>query len=396
MIGWILQAVTVSGMNLRNLSARWGSTLVAVAGIGGVVLVLVGILSIANGFKAALVDGTSPENVIVMRSTSTSELDSGIGAEEARVIAEAPGVAQDADGNPLSSPEVFVVVDVPRKSTGTDSNVPMRGVAPEAFKVRDDFRIVEGRNFTTGMYEIIVGRGAAGLFAGLDVGNTVTWGQNSWQVVGIFETGGAADSEIWADSRTVQDAYRRGNSFSTLRVKLESPDSFNEFKDALTTNPQLNVRVMTEREYYSEQSRLLSGFVSGIGMGVALLMGLGAMFGAVNTMYTAVANRSREIATLRALGFGKGPVIVSVFTEAIVLGLAGGVLGGILAWVVFNGYQVSTLSWSSFSQVTFAFRVTPDLLVNGTLYAIVLGLLGGILPAFRAVRLPIATALRQL
>lgn len=396
MIGWILQAVTVSGMNLRNLSARWGSTLVAIVGIGGVVLVLVGILSIANGFKAALVDGTSPENVIVMRASSTSELDSGIGAEEARVIAEAPGVAQDAEGNPVSSPEVFVVVDVPRKSTGTDSNVPMRGVAPAAFKVRDDFRIVEGRNFTTGMYEIIVGRGAAGLFAGLDVGSTVTWGQNSWQVVGIFETGGAADSEIWADSRTVQDAYRRGNNFSTQRVKLESPDTFSEFKDALTTNPQLNVRVMTEREYYAEQSRLLSGFVSGIGMGVALLMGLGAMFGAVNTMYTAVANRSREIATLRALGFGKGPVIVSVFTEAIVLGLAGGILGGILAWVVFNGYQVSTLSWSSFSQVTFAFRVTPDLLVNGTLYAIVLGLFGGILPAFRAVRLPIATALRQL
>jgi len=395
-IAWILQAVTVSGMNLRNLPARWGSALVAVAGIGGVVLVLVGILSIANGFKAALTDGTAPENVIVMRSSSTSELDSGVDADQSKVIAEAVRVAKDTDGKPLSSAELFVVVDVPRKSTGTSSNVPLRGVAPEAFKVRETFRLVDGRNFEPGMYEIIVGRGANGQFAGLNVGDSVKWGQNSWQVVGVFETGGAADSEIWADVKTVQDAYRRGNFYSTLRVKLDAADAFDEFKDALTTDPRLNVRVMRETEYYAEQSRLLSGFVSGIGIGVAMLMGLGAIFGAINTMYTAVANRSREIATLRALGFGKSSVIISVLVEAIVLGLAGGLVGGLLAWLIFNGYQVSTLSWSSFSQVTFAFRVTPELLINGTTYAILLGLIGGLLPAFRAVRLPVATALRQL
>ncbi|HEX7029477.1 MAG TPA: ABC transporter permease [Gammaproteobacteria bacterium] len=396
MIAWILQAVTVSVMNLRNLPARWGSSLVAVIGIAGVVLVLVGILSMARGFEAALTDGTAPENVIVMRGSATSELDSGIGADEANVIAEAPGVAKDADGNALASPELFVVVDVPRKSTGTSSNVPLRGVSPAAFGVRESFRIIEGRNFTPGMYEIIVGRGASGQFAGLAVGDSVKWGQNSWQVVGVFETGGAADSEIWADARAVQDAYRRGNSYNTLRVKLESADSFAMFKDALTTNPQLNVRVLTEREYYADQARMLSGFISGIGVGVAFLMGLGAMFGAVNTMSTAVANRSREIATLRALGFGKTAVMVSVLTEAIVLGIAGGLLGGALAWALFNGYQVSTLSWSSFSQVTFAFRVTPELLVDGASYSLLLGLLGGILPAFRAVRRPVATALRQL
>lgn len=396
MIAWILQAVTVSGMNLRNLPARWGSTSVAVAGIGGVVLVLVGILSIANGFRAALVDGTAPENVMVMRASATSELDSGLNADQVKVIAEAPRVAKDANGAPLSSAELFVVVDVPRKSTGTSSNVPLRGVTPEAFAVRESFRIVEGRNFTPGMYEIIAGRGASDLFSGLDVGDTVKWGQNTWTVTGVFETGGAADSEIWADVKTVQDAYRRDNFFNTARVKLESADAFDEFKDALTTDPRLNVRVLTEREYYAEQSRMISGFVSGIGVGVALLMGLGAVFGAINTMYTAVANRSREIATLRALGFGKSAVIISVLTEAIVVGLAGGLVGGVLAWIVFNGYQVSTLSWSSFSQVTFAFRVTPELLMNGTLYAIALGLIGGMLPAFRAVRLPVATALRQL
>ncbi len=396
MISWIIQATTVSGMNLRNLPARWGSTLVAVAGIGGVVLVLVGILSIANGFRAALVDGTAPENVIVMRASATSELDSGLNADQVKVIAEAPGIARNASDAALASAELFVVVDVPRKSTGTDSNVPLRGVAPEAFEVRENFRIVEGRNFTPGMYEIIVGRGAHDLFAGLDVGDTVKWGQNTWTIVGIFETGGAPDSELWSDVKTVQDAYRRGNFFNTARVKLESADAFDAFKDALTTDPRLTVRVLSEREYYAEQSRMISGFVSGIGVGVAFLMGLGAVFGAINTMYTAVANRSREIATLRALGFGKSAVIISVLTEAIALGLAGGIVGGVLAWLVFNGYQVSTLSWSSFSQVTFAFRVTPDLLMNGTLYAIALGLLGGMLPAFRAVRLPVATALRQL
>lgn len=396
MIAWILQVTTVSVMNLRNLPARWGSSLVAVIGIAGVVLVLVGILSIAKGFSAALTDGTAPENVLVMRASSTSELDSGINADQSKVVAEAPGVARDAEGRALSSPELFVVVDVPRKSTGTSSNVPLRGVAPEAFSVRETFRMVEGRNFTPGMYEIIVGSGATGQFSGLAVGDTVTWGQNTWTVVGVFTTGGAADSEIWADVKTVQDAYRRGNFYSTLRVKLESAEVFDEFKDALTSDPRLNVRVLKEQEYYAEQSRMLSGFISGIGIGVAFMMGLGAMFGAINTMSTAVANRSREIATLRALGFGKSAVILSVLTEAIVLGIAGGVLGGVLAWVLFNGYQVSTLSWSSFSQVTFAFRVTPDLLVNGAFYSLLLGLLGGILPAFRAVRMPVATALRQL
>ena len=283
------------------------------------------------------------------------------------------------------------------RRSGTDANVPLRGVSPAVLQVRDEVKMVEGRMFELGRNEIIVGRAASRQFVGLDVGTDVRWGENTWRVVGIFEADGAAsESELWCDVKVLQPAYRRGNSYNSMYVKLTSADAFQPLKDALTTDPRLNVMVVRENDYFAEQGIMLQAIIRSVGFGIAFLMGLGAVFGAVNTMYTAVAARTREIATLRALGFGSGPVVISVLVEGVLLSVVGGLLGGGLAWMAFDGYQTATMNWQSFSQVAFAFRVTPALLVNGMLFAVVMGLIGGFFPAIRAARMPVVTALRQL
>jgi putative ABC transport system permease protein len=395
-MNWLSQLVTVAALNVRTIGQRLGSSLVAVVGIAGVVVVFVAVLSIAEGFTAAMRDAASPDRVLVMRSGSDSEMTSGLSATTATIVSEAPGVRRGAEG-PLASPELFVIVDVPKRSTGTDANVPLRGVTTRVFEVNDEIRIVNGRRFTPGTNEIIVGRAAHGQFAGLDVGTQVKWGQNRWTVVGIFEANASvAESEIWCDARVLQPAYRRGNSFQSVYVKLDSPEAFDRFKDALTTDPRLNVAVRREADYYAEQSQVLRRLVTTLGYLIAALMGIGAVFGAINTMYTAVASRTREIATLRALGFGRFAVLSSVLAESLVLSVAGGIVGGLLAWIAFDGYQTATMNWQSFSQVAFAFAVTPALLIQGVVYAAVMGLVGGFFPALRAARLPIVTALREL
>jgi putative ABC transport system permease protein len=323
-------------------------------------------------------------------------MNSVLGLDETRIIADAPGVRR-ADGAALASAELFVVVDLPKRGVGTEANVPLRGVQPQAFAVHDRVKIVQGRRFETGRNEIIVGSGAERQFVGLEVGRTLKWGENEWTVVGVFEAGGTiAESELWCDVAVLQPAYRRGESFQSVYVRLDSPEGFQAFKDALTTDPRLDVRVVRESEYWAEQSTALRGIVQSLGTLIAGLMGVGAVFGALNTMYSSVAARRREIATLRAVGFGGVPVVASVLVEAVLLGLAGGVLGGSLAYLAFNGYQTSTINWQSFSQVAFSFAVTPALVVQGIVYSIVMGLVGGIFPAVRAARLPIATALREL
>jgi len=275
--------------------------------------------------------------------------------------------------------------------------VPLRGVSPAALKVRPSVKIVEGRMLTPGTSEIVVGRAASQQFAGLTVGSVQNWGQNKWTVVGIFEADGSiSESEIWSDARVLQPAYRRGNTYQSVYVRLESVDAFQKFKDALTTDPRVSVTAVPEPEYYAGQSEILHLVITTIGYLIASLMGVGAIFGAVNTMYTAVASRTREIATLRALGFGNFPVVFSVLTEAIVLALIGGVLGGLVAWLAFDGYQTSTMNFQSFSQVAFAFAVTPALMGQALAFAIVMGLFGGLFPAWRAARLPVVTALREL
>jgi putative ABC transport system permease protein len=297
----------------------------------------------------------------------------------------------------VASAELLVLVDLNKKGVDTPANVPMRGVQPAAFIVRDEVKLVEGRMFEPGRSEVIVGRAAAGQFQGLEVGRTLRWGEAAWTVVGIFEANGnVAESELWADAGVVQPAYRRGTSFQAVYVKLESPGAFERFKDALTADPRLEIKVVRETEYYAQQSQQLSRLIRTLGYLIAILMGIGAVFGAINTMYTAVASRTREIATLRALGFGAGPVVLSVLTEAMALAFVGGTVGGLLAWAGFNGYQTATLNWQTFTQIAFAFAVTPSLLVQGLTYALVMGFFGGLLPALRAARLPVVTALREL
>ena len=390
------QISAISSMNLRNVSERLTSSVVALVGIAGVVMVLIGVLSISAGFRAVLTLSGARDVAIVLRSGATDEMGSGLTLEQTKVIADSKNVARDAQG-PIASPELYVIVDIPLKRTVTAANVPLRGVGPQAPQLRQNFHIVEGRNFTPGTFEIIAGRGASQQFAGLTVGNKLRWGTTDWTVVGIFEDrGSVAESEVWTDATVLQGAYNRGTTYQSMRVKLTSPEAYSSFKDALTTDPRLNVRMFTEREYYERQSRTLIALVSTIGTVIAVLMGLGAVFAALNTMYSAVSTRTREIATLRALGFGSAPVVISVLTEALLIGLVGGVIGALVSYFAFNGVRASTMNFTTFSQITFAFTVTPQLAAQGMVYALVLGLVGGLFPSIRAARQPIVRGLREL
>jgi len=390
------QIIAVTGVNLRSIRERAGSSAVAIIGIAGVVVVFVSVLSIAEGFRSAMTKAGDPERILVMRTGSDTEMTSGFSGEDARLIMDTPGILNGANG-PVASAELFVVVSHPLAATGTDANVPLRGVSPRVLEVRPEVRIVEGRMFESGRNEIVVGRAASRQFANLSVGSSVRWGENTWQVVGMFDANGSvAESELWCDARVLQPAYRRGNSYQSVYARLESVDSFQAVKDAMTADPRLRVTVLREQDYYAEQSRVLQTVIRTIGFIIAGLMGVGAIFGAVNTMYSAVASRTREIATLRALGFKGLPVVVSVLVEAVILSLIGGLIGGLAAYVAFDGYQTATMNWQSFSQVAFAFAVTPALLAQALIYATIMGLLGGLLPAWKAARTPVATALRQL
>ncbi|HET7625502.1 MAG TPA: ABC transporter permease [Verrucomicrobiae bacterium] len=379
-----------------SIPQRRGAVAATVIGIAGVVAVLVGVLSIAAGFKQAMTVSGSPDAAIVLRSGADSEMVSGFTREQTQLIADAPGVARTASG-PLASAELFVIINIPKRTTGTDANVPLRGVEPAALQVRDHLKITEGRMFEWGKNEVIVGRGAAMEFAGLNVGSKIKVGRYEWPVVGIFTAnGGVSESEIWTDAKVLQDAYNRGDSFQSVYARLNSPGAFQEFKDALTSNPQLNVKVSRQSEYYAEQSETITRLITTLGVLIAALMAIGAVFGALNTMYSAVSARTREIATLRALGFGRGAVIVSLMIESLALAVIGGIIGGGLAYLAFNNFHTSTMNWQSFSQVTFAFKVTPALLTRGILWSAAIGLIGGLFPAIRAARLPIAAALREL
>ncbi len=395
MINWLSQIAAITLSFLRSLPERRGAAIAAAVGIAGVVAVLVGVLSIADGFHRAMTVSGSPDVAIVLRTGSDSEMTSGLLHDDTRVIADAPGLARNSAG-PLASAELFVIINLPKRSTGTDANVPLRGVSPAAFDVRGNIVLLSGRRFSPGRNEVIVGAGAARQFAGLDVGKTIRVGQNEWTVVGIFAAGGGvAESEIWTDAAVLQPAYHRGDSYQAVYAKLVSPQSFQEFSDALTTNPQLNVKVIRQSDYYAEQSTAVTKFISGVGVAIAGLMALGALFGALNTMYSAVASRTREIATLRALGFGSSAVVISVMLESLLLALAGGIVGAVLAYLAFDGFTTSTINWQTFSQVAFAFKVSPQLLVRAIVWSAFIGLIGGLFPAIHAARIPIAAALRE-
>ncbi len=395
-ISWFNQLVAVTAMNLRNLPARLGASLVAVVGIGGVVAVLVSLLSMGEGFRAALDLSGRDDVAVLLRGGSPDELSSAFNREQVSVIVAAPGLRRDARG-PIASPEFYTIVDLPMRSTGTAANVPFRGVTARALDVRDGFRIVAGRMFEPGKDEVIVGRGVFAQFGNVDLGREVTWGSHVWRVVGVFEAGGSiSESEVWTDLAVLQGVFRRGNSVQVIRARLASPAALDAVRRALGGDPRVNVTARSEREFYADQSRILVTLIRYVGTSIAALMGIGAVFAALNTMYSAVSARTREIATLRALGFGAAPVVASVLLESAVLGLLGGLVGGAAVYFGLNGYQASTLNWASFSQITFAFTVTPALLVTGLVYSLILGLAGGLLPGLRAARLPVTVGLREL
>jgi len=390
------QIFAVTLLNLKNLPRRTGSSLVAIVGVAAVVLVFAAVLSMARGFERTMISTGSEDTAIIMRSGSTSEMSSGLSNDQTLIIANAPGVLKDGD-TPIISAELYVIADVKMKSNDVDANVPFRGVQASAFDVRRDVHMTEGRMFETGKNEILVGRGAQSEFQGLDVGSTIRFGQTEWAIVGAFEAGGGvAESELWTDVRVLQGAYRRGNSFQTVRVRLESPESLEILEANLKDDPRIDPDVMTEREFYSTQAQQLTQFIKIVGYPLTILMSIGAIFGALNSMYSSVSVRGKEIATLRALGFGPLPVLVSTIVESMLLALIGGLIGGILAYLIFNGFRVSTLNSASFSQVVFDFAVTADLLAQGLRVALFIGVIGGFLPAIRAARMPVAQALREL
>lgn len=382
--------------NLRSVKVRWVSAVVAVLGVAGTVGVFIAMLSLAKGFQATLVSSGSVQNALVLRAGATAEMMGIISLDQVKVLEDAPGVERSKDGL-LISPEVVVVAAFPLRSTGTDANVQVRGVAPNVLDVRNKVRIVQGRFFQPGLNELVVGRNAAHAYGGLTLGNLVKFGGGEWRVVGIFDSGGTAfDSEVWCDGPMLSQAYKRPNNiFQSVTVHLTSPDAFQQFKDKVTADPRMTVDVSREVEYYERESRALTTLITVMGTIVAIVMGIGAVFGALNTMYSAVAERSREIATLRALGFGAFSVVVSFVIEALLISFFGGVLGCV-AVLPLNGFTTGAMNWQTFSHLAFAFKITTGLLIGGIVFALFMGLLGGLPPAIRAARRPVAASLRAL
>jgi putative ABC transport system permease protein len=382
--------------NIRSVRARWTSAIVAVVGIAGTVGVFVAMLSLANGFRATLVSSGSPDNALIVRAGATSEMTSGVGLDAVKIIQDAPGIARGSDG-PLVTSEAVLMAPIPLISTGTDANVELRGVSPNVFEIRKQAKIVQGRMFQPGLAEVVVGKNAIKTYSGLTLGNKIRLGKMEWQVVGVFDAGGSSfDSEVWGDSHLLTAAYDRPDTFfQSATVHLTSQDALGKLKDALTTDPRLNVDVTREIDYYSKQSRVMTTMITVLGTFVAAIMAIGAVFGALNTMYSAVADRGKEIATMRALGFGGPAVVFSFLLEALLISFVGGLLG-CLAVLRLNGLTTSTINFQTFSNLAFAFKITPGLLAGGIIFALIMGVLGGFFPAVRAARLPVATALREL
>jgi len=382
--------------NFRSVKARWTSAIVAVLGIAGTVGVFVAMLSLARGFKATLVSSGSVDNAMVMRAGATSEMTGGVGVDAVKILQDAPGIARSSDG-PLVTPEVVLVAPIPLISTGTDANVQIRGVSKNVLQIRNKVKIVEGRMFQPGLNEVVVGKNANKSYAGLTLGNTISLGNVRWLIVGVFDAGGSSfDSEVWADAHLLGPAYNRPDTFfQSVTVHLVSPDSLQQFKDAVTSDPRLNVDVTREIDYYSKQSTRLTTLITVLGGLIAAIMAIGAVFGALNTMYSAVAERGREIATMRALGFGGPSVVFSFVIEALLIAFVGGLIGCLVV-LPLNGLTTGAMNLQTFSHLAFAFKITPELLVKGIIFALVMGFVGGLLPAVRAATQPVAQALREL
>ena len=387
------QTVAITAMNLKAIPQRLGTSSVIVVGIAGVVAVLVSVLAMATGFHETVANSGRADRAIVLRGGSEAEINSSVSRDNALTILDTAGVRRDAGGKPIGCAELVTIVNLPKISDGNESNVTVRGSCGELPALRPELKIVDGRMFQPAVREMIVGAGAAKQFKGLSVGQHLSFRDSDWTVVGIFSSNGDAhESELIADAETVQSAFRR-TGFQSITLLLDAPSAFDRFKDALTTNPTLTVDVKREPDYYAEQSKQLTTMLNFVAYFVGSIMAIGAMFGALNTMYSAVSARAREIATLRAIGFGAAPVMVSVFAESLLLALLGGAIGALLAWLFFNGNAVSTLG-ANFSQVVFHLTVTPQLIIAGLCLGLFVGLLGGLFPAIRSARMPVVEALR--
>jgi putative ABC transport system permease protein len=389
------QTIAITGLNVKSIPERWAPSLVIVIGLAGVVAVFTALLAMATGFSSTLKATGRPDVGVVMRGGSDTELNSGLDRDSSDLIKQAKGVRVGANGRPVASAEMSIIAELLRAGSTKDaSNITVRGVDPEAFELRPQLKIVEGHTFTPGLRELIVGRSVTRQFAGAELGKVVRMRGSDWTVVGIFESGDANESELWTDINVARTTFGRTGS-SSVRVAFDGPDGFDKVKASLTGDPRLTVDVVREQDYFSAQTknfRQTIGVLAGV---VTIIMALGAVFAALNSMYAAVATRSKEIATLRAIGFGGLPVLVSVMIEALLLALAGGLLGAIIAYVLFNNLSVSTLG-QNFTQVVFNFKVTPALVGWGLIISIVIGMIGGLLPAIRAARLPVTTGLREL
>ncbi len=389
------QIRSIAWMGLATIPQRLGSSAVVVVGIAGVVAVLVALLAMAAGFESTLRQTGDDDTAIIVRAGSQTEINSQLSHEVATLVSQAPQILHDPQGRPIASAELVVVASIPKRKTGLDANVELRGIGEQAWALHPQLRIIAGRRFRAGLRELIVGEGARQQFGGVDVGSTLKLNGQLWSIVGAFQTGDAHDSEIWGDVEVVGSTYRRGSAVASVTARLTDPSAIDAFRAALATDPRIQVDASTTRAYYNAQSEQLSRLIRILGTTVGVIMGVGAVFGALNTMYATVAARAREIATLRAIGFGGLPVVVAVILETMLLAAVGGALGAALAWLVFHDFTASTLG-ANFSQVVFAFQVSPALLADGLKWALAIGLIGGLFPALRAARMPVTAGLREL
>lgn len=395
-MGFLTQIIEITLMNLRNLPARLGASMVIIVGIAGVVTVLVALLAMANGFEATLKGSGETDRAIVLREGSNDEMSSQVSDRVGAYIRTFEGIERDDDGA-LGAVETYVIADIRKRSNDSEANLPIRGVEARSFDIRDEVKIVEGRGIGFGKAELVAGIGAADQFKGLDLGKTVKIRSGEWTVVGFFEAGGGVhESEVWVDNKVLHSTLNRGGQSTSMIVKLDSPLDFDQFAARLESDKQISSKAVREKDYYSRQSVGLTELITQFGYTVGFIMAVGAIFGALNTMYSAVSTRSVEIATLRALGFGRTPIVASVMVEALILAMIGGAIGAAIAYAVFNGYTVSTMNNATFSQVAFDFEVSLELLQRGIVWACMLGLIGGMFPAIRAARQPITIALRGM
>ena len=389
------QITAITGLNLKSIPERWGPSLVIVIGLAGVVAVFTALLAMADGFSATLkASGRNDVAMIVRGGSSDSELNSAFGQDVGVLITQLPGIRPGADGKPIAALEMVVIAELMKKGeTVNGSNITMRGVDDNSFKLRPNFKIAEGRKFTPGLRELVVGRGVSRQYDGIEVGKTLKMRGSDWTVVGVFESGDAYESELWADIGIAQTTFGR-TGYSSVLAELDGEVAMEKIVAAAKADPRLNLEVKTQQAYFSDQTKQFRTMIGVLATVVVVIMALGAIFAALNTMYAAVATRAREIATLRAIGFGPVPVLISVMIEAVVLSLVGGLIGAVIVYILFNNVALSTLG-QNFTQVVFSFKVTPALVVKGLVIATIIGLVGGFLPSLRAARLPVTTALRE-